>query len=181
MRMIAQLIISFIFLLQNPKTQDLGPVQLDWQVHYRAKGDETSPYLALTAMIFRYSYQSSVKGRNLSLSFKFEVDVDRNKSWKKLYRIRTKEAQDHLLHHEQGHVNINYLQMREAEKLLTSRRYSVSTHREEIKKVADKVIRDFDEMQKLYDLETKHGMDRNAQAKWDLFIGNALKEVMQTP
>ena len=88
------------------------PEKLEWETHFKASPDHYSPYAAVTATIWQYSYEANTQGNNLNINFKFIAGVDPEKSWVKQQRIRNAEINKELLNHEQGHVYINFLLLR---------------------------------------------------------------------
>ncbi len=158
---------SFFLFVQDRNTV---PLKLNWGQHFRGKADEESKYLALTSLVFRYAYQSAASQNQINLKFTFLADVNVEKSWHKKDKIPNKADQDRLLQHEQGHVDLNFLMMKEAEKRLKSNKYSVKNYKTEIKAIADKVIEEYDALQKKYDHETEHGVNRKSQESWEDFI-----------
>ena len=168
----------FIFCtLATVPAEDFGPLKLDWDSCFLASPDESSSFLALTALTSTYGYQSEIKGKQLSLKFHFTADIDRAKSWVKRDKIQDVKMSRQLLNHEQGHVNINYLLMRELERKLTHKKYSLHGYANEIKNTADQTQRFYDEMQIRYDKETGHGINNLVQQQWDTRVGRALTEL----
>lgn len=169
-------ILLFIVIAAVP-TDDYGPLQLDWDSCYLAKSDDNSSFLALTALTFKYGYNSEIHGKNLTLRFNFSADIDRAKSWVKRDKIRNSRAFKRLLRHEQVHVDINYLLMRELERKLTTKNYGLNTFKREIKLTADQTQQFYDDMQLQYDLQTNHGTNNIVQHQWETSIGRALADL----
>ncbi|MBO9674676.1 MAG: DUF922 domain-containing protein [Sphingobacteriaceae bacterium] len=176
-----RLIISILFLLALPCTfafkQDLSqPVQLDWETHFKGKADMRSPFFALTAMTWKYSYESTVYRNRVVIKLKNEVSIDKNRSWVKWDKIKDPEVRASLLHHEQGHANIQYILLLEAERVLKNRNYSVNNYKAQISDLANQISSFFDTMQRNYDDETEHGGNHKMQARWDEIIQDKMDE-----
>ncbi|RYF22920.1 MAG: hypothetical protein EOO42_08010 [Flavobacteriales bacterium] len=151
-------------------TQESSPEQLDWNTHFQGEPDEHSPYAAVTATQWQYSYTSKIRNNRLSIDFKFLAGVEAEKSWVKRNRIRDRQASRKLLNHEQGHVYINYLLLKNGEITIRDQRYTTSNYKRLIQATANKVSDYYSNMQDRYDNETKHGSDDEAQARWDEFL-----------
>ncbi|WP_029286003.1 DUF922 domain-containing protein [Pedobacter sp. R20-19] len=176
-----KLLIPIIFFLALPLTfgfrQDsITPVQINWETYYKAKADERSPFFALTAMTWQYSYESTVYRNRVVIKLKNEITIDKNRSWVKLDKIKNPQVSADLLHHEQGHVNIQYILLSEAERVLKNRTYSVKNYKAQISQLANEVSSYFDTMQRNYDEETEHGSNHKMQARWDQIIQDKTEE-----
>lgn len=172
------IIISFlIFIPLLFLKQDLNePEQLDWNIHFKGKPDGNSPFFALTAMTWRYSYASTVYRNRVEIKLQNEISIDKSRSWVKLDKVRTEEARQNLLHHEQGHVNIQYILYLEADRVLKNRTYSVKNYKAQISDLANQISTYFDTMQRNYDEETAHGSNHKMQERWDKIISDKMEE-----
>lgn len=168
---ITTVIISSAFKLQLDH-----PEQLAWRTHFKGEPDEYSPYAALTTTIWQYSYKALINGRKLHIDFNFVNGVNPEKSWVKYQRIRNKEVDKQLLNHEQGHVNINYLLLKQGQFILRNQNYTVSNYQQLIRLTANKISKHYSEMQIRYDKETKHGSDLKAQKDWDNYLKEELNK-----
>ncbi len=176
-----KLLIPFLFLLALPCTfafkQDIPePVQLNWETHFKGNADMNSPFVALTAMTWQYSYESAVSRNRVTIRLKNEVRIDKDRSWVKWDRIKNPHVSADLLHHEQGHVNIQYILLSEAERVLKNRTYSVKNYKTQISQLANEISTYFDTMQRNYDEETEHGSNHKIQARWDQIIQDKAEE-----
>jgi len=170
--------VLFTILLSSFKTQEkaIFPEQINWYTHFLATADENSPYFALTATRWHYSYNASIRGNDLHISFKFSARVDPNQSWVKLNQLKGAESKRKLLNHEQGHVNINFLLLKDGEQKIRFQKYTVKNFKKSIQENAIKVSAYYQDMQKRYDEETKHGSDDSSQERWDRLIKWELKK-----
>ena len=176
-----KLILPLLFLLALPCTfafkQDLDqPVQLDWETHFKGKADTRSPFFALTAMTWKYSYSSTVYRNRVAIKLKNEATIDKTRSWVKWDKIKDPDIRASLLHHEQGHADIQYVLLLEAERVLKNRNYSVSNFKAQISELANQISDYFDTMQRNYDEETEHGSNHKMQARWDEIIQDKIEE-----
>lgn len=179
-----KLIITISLLISLPFTFSFRegftePVQLDWETHFKGKADASSPYLALTAMSWKYSYESTVYRNRVAIKLKNEVDIDKNRSWVKWDKIKDPQVRVDLLHHEQGHADIQYILLLEAERVLKNRNYSVKNYKAQISQLANEISDYFDTMQRNYDEETQHGSNHKMQARWDKIIRDKTEESRQ--
>ncbi|MFC4142815.1 DUF922 domain-containing protein [Pedobacter mendelii] len=169
--------LSLLVFLPLMSRQDYGePEQLDWNIHFKGKPDTNSPFYALTAMTWKYSYGSTVYRNRVEIKLKNEITIDKNRSWVKLDKVKSEEGRENLLHHEQGHVNIQYVLLMEADRVLKNRSYSVKNYKIQIADLANEISDYFDTMQKNYDEETEHGSNHKMQARWDEIISDKMEE-----
>ncbi len=178
--LIASSLFSIILLSAfNTQEDATMPEQISWRSHFLASPDENSPFFALTATQWQYSYQASIRGNDLHINFKFTAGVDPDKSWVKLNRLRGAESKRKLLKHEQGHVDINFLLLKDGEQKVRFQRYTVRNYKRAIQENANRVSKYYEAMQKRYDEETKHGSDDVNQERWDQIIAELLKKYVK--
>lgn len=155
------------------------PVQLNWDTHFKGNPDNNSPFYALTAMTWRYSYNSTVYRNRVEIKLTNQVSIDKNRSWVKWDKIKNPDVRESLLHHEQGHVNIQYILLLEADRVLKNRTYSVKNYKAQISQLANEISDFFDTMQRNYDEETEHGSNHKMQARWDEIIEDKMNESLE--
>jgi predicted secreted Zn-dependent protease len=175
-----KLFLFFYLLLVLPFigfTQDFTkPIQLNWETYFKGKADERSPFFALTAMTWKYSYESTTYRNRVVINLKNEISIDKNRSWVKWDKIENETTRNSLLHHEQGHVNIQYILLLEANRVLKNRNYSLNNYKAQISDLANQISKYFDTMQKNYDEETEHGSNHKMQSRWDDIIQDKMNE-----
>ncbi|WP_231426044.1 DUF922 domain-containing protein [Pedobacter sp. Leaf250] len=176
-----KLTLSILLLMILPITfgfkQDFTePVQLDWETYFKGKADVRSPFFALTAMTWKYSYESTIYRNRVVIKLKNEISIDKDRSWVKWDKIKDPNISASLLHHEQGHVDIQYILLSEAERVLKNRNYSVKNYKAQISQLANEISNYFDTMQRNYDEETEHGSNHKMQARWDKIISDKMDE-----
>lgn len=171
------LIIPAIILFSSFKVQqEVLPEEVDWNTHYLAKPDANSAFAALTVTNWQYSYTAKITHNNLHIDFKFYAAVVPEKSWVKRDRISTRKSSRILLNHEQGHVYINFLLLKESEIVIRNQKYTISNYKRLIQATANKVGKYYSDMQERYDTETKHGADDEIQSNWDEFLRNEMNK-----
>ena len=168
-----------LFSAFNAQETAVFPTQINWRTHFLAEPDEHSSFYALTATRWHYSYNASVRGNDLYINFKFSAGVDPDQSWVKLNQLKGAESKRKLLSHEQGHVNINFLLLKDGEQKVRFQRYSVKNYKKSIQENANKVSAYYCDMQKRYDEETKHGSDYPNQERWNRLIETELKKYIK--
>ena len=168
-----------IFLLATAfaLNERIYPETLDWDTHFRGTPDHNSQYAAVTSTIWQYGYTAKTRGNNLTIDFSFLGGVDANKSWVKRERISNRNTSKILLNHEQGHVYINFLLLKNGERILRNQPYTVQNYKRLVDKTAKELSKFYNNMQDRYDVETKHGSDLEAQERWNSFFENELSKL----
>ncbi len=168
-----------IFLLATAfvTNERIYPETLDWDTHFRATPDQNSQYAAVTSTIWQYGYTAKTRGNNLTIDFSFLAGVDANKSWVKRERISNRNTSKILLNHEQGHVYINFLLLKNGEQILRNQQYTVQNYKRLVDKTAKELSKFYNNMQDRYDVETKHGSDLEAQQRWNSFFESELSKL----
>jgi hypothetical protein len=159
--------------------QTTSPEQIDWDTHFLASPDDHSAFAALTVTNWNYSYSARISKNNLHIDFKFTAGVVPEKSWVKPQRIRNRKISNELLNHEQGHVYINFLLLKNGEQQIRYQKYTPSNYKRLIQANANRVSKFYSDMQDRYDEETKHGSELTAQSRWDEFFRKELNELNQ--
>jgi hypothetical protein len=149
--------------------------------------DDVSPgFSAQTETFLTYQYTARTAGwpgqyEATLVAITFVGGVDRAKSWR---RSSVSPADTQLLAHEQGHLDINELKVRQLRTLSlidlpTGRGKTVNEALEDLNKHLSvfqrEQTRDMDNVQRQYDAETRHGTDREMQAQWSARLRHALQ------
>lgn len=144
--------------------------KISWE-DFKGQPLENSWFLAV---IYWYvNYDIIVK----EISPKFKVEVcakcfmNKNKSWVKHHEY------EELLEHEQGHYNIGCLCALMFEKRVKKTQFLKETYKEEIKKIFSDTMREYCEMEKLYDHETYHMLNEEKQREWNQNLFNQLQNI----
>ncbi|MGY3053058.1 putative secreted Zn-dependent protease [Pedobacter sp. UYEF25] len=178
MKSIALLIVIFLCGRSGRAQFFSSPPQLNFESYFQGKPDKYSPFVALTVFTWKYSYQIKRVGNQLMATFEHENKIEKKLSWVKLDRLSTPELKARVLHHEQGHVDISFIMVSEADRVLSSRTYSKNKYKAEIEMLAVSVSNYFDTMQRNYDEETAHGSNYKMQQRWDNIIAQKMGEIM---
>jgi hypothetical protein len=168
---------AMLFLFCGFKTQqEVVPEQIDWDTHFLAQPDRNSAFAALTVTNWHYSYSATVRNNNLHIDFKFFGSVIPDKSWVKPERISNRKVSRQLLNHEQGHVYINFLLLKNGEVVIRNQKYTPSNYKKLITATGNKIGKYYSDMQDRYDVETNHGSDLEAQSRWDSFFRDEMNK-----
>lgn len=169
---------AFPLLFCSFSTQDaISPEQIDWDTHFLAQPDQNSAYAALTVTNWHYSYSAKITNNHLHIDFKFSGGVVPKESWVKYGRISNRRTSRQLLNHEQGHVYINFLLLKNGDGEIRNQKYTPSNYKRLIQATANKIGKYYSDMQSRYDIETKHGSDISAQSRWDNFFRAELSKL----
>ncbi|QED37494.1 DUF922 domain-containing protein [Antarcticibacterium arcticum] len=141
--------------------------------HFEASPDETSSFHANTNAGLSYSW--GLKNINGVIELEYEVKSYFNPkgSW-----VRKGSQNDHLLQHEQLHFDITELHARKLKKQLAE--VKVNSLGQQPREVLNRYYKIIDKertlMQQKYDRETRHSIDKDAQARWHKYIANELNK-----
>lgn len=144
---------------------------LTW-ADFRGQPNNNMDAAALTASGISFGY--SLKKVN-SKVVGFEADIKSifypTESW-----YKKSEATPHILRHEQLHYNITELFARkfryEVSKLKPSRNL-----KNQLSALGQRLNIEAEQMQRQYDAQTNHSINKKQQAEWDKFITSELKKL----
>jgi hypothetical protein len=141
--------------------------QLTWE-DFLGKVNDTSRYDAECYAEIRYNYKYYTEG-----DFEFEVyaSFDKNTSWSRKHK-----QSDALLKHEQLHFNIAQLFAQKLKKELDSYTYTAS-YDTQITDLFNQKKLEYHAMQRQYDEETNHSLNKPRQKQWDDFIYLELRKL----
>jgi len=148
-------------------------IKLHW-VDFRGKPDKSSPFLAYTSTIISLKYSVSIKGEKVFPVFKISCIFNCNKSWARKDKPDLLTAA--LLDHEQIHFDIAELTARKLRKTLQNQKYTADNYEYKIEAIRNKVLKEGELMQELYDKETGHGTQVKEQALWKNRIEQEIKK-----
>ena len=144
-----------------------GKRKLKWS-DFQGEVPGDSEFHALTHSAISLDFQ----GEGVILEFNIQTIFDPQKSWKK------EGVNDYILKHEQGHFDITEYHARALRKKLKTHRYkSVETIGDEVQNMFNEAYSRANQMQILYDEQTKHSIDKKKQAKWDKKIKKLLSSL----
>lgn len=151
----------------NPPSKESNKIfwstdtQLQW-ADFKGSPKHTEGIQALT---FTY-IDPEVENNKLSIYCYF----GKNTSWS-IKKFQT----DYLLKHEQYHFNITELFARKLRKQI--KESNLSNKGNELQKAINKNYYEWEKYERLYDKETNHSNNTEAQARWILDIDRQLKEL----
>lgn len=170
MNIILSLILSFTtFLFTSTDPDDESMIRIEWKEGYKLNWAdfqgaplEGKSYSAMTCSdldvkSFKVDNQTQYK---VTSSFMKKV------SW-------TKSKSEKLLAHEQVHFDITELHARLLRKALSDVDRKLS--KQEFKSLVDPVFAQWAEMEKNYDRETRHGLNKDKQAEWEAMVDRRIK------
>lgn len=137
--------------------------KLAW-MDFKGKPGPASRHLATTFSGIAYTYRLS----NKAITYKVVAFFDRNKSWKK------PAVTDEILRHEQGHFDITQIFARKLEKEFANLAAPHKITGKQLEVIAEKIIKDKNACQQLYDTETGFGRKLMEQQRWEKLIASQL-------
>ncbi|TXF77177.1 DUF922 domain-containing protein [Chryseobacterium sp.] len=161
----------------------INGIQRDGKLRWDDFPEKDDPNFSFDAYI-KYYYTFNIPRFKLKNNVFVPAEVvgtlqfNQNESW-----VRPGKQNDELLTHEQGHFNIGILTIREIMKELKSMRFQ--PHEKNPKSIFDGIVQKiknkYNEMEKNYDLETNHSLDKENQEKWNSFFRKQLPELCDKP
>lgn len=168
MKTILFLLINLLILPQQANDESLilwGEKQLTWD-DFNGKADKKARFDAYSYIGF--SFELSISSQK-EVHAKVVTSFDAKQSW-------AKKQTPELLKHEQVHFDIAEIYTRkmnaELQKLIARKR----TKEAEYKAVYTKYMKQYNQFQKKYDSETKHGIVPKMQEKWNADIKKRLPQ-----
>lgn len=145
-------------------------LKLTWNDFKGEKNRETDA-VAITASGITFSY--SVRKSNIRIvDFKANIEAHfyPNRSW-----VNKQLADNYILAHEQLHFDITELHVRKFRRQVSAVKVS-----QNLGSVLDKlhldINRELATMQNQYDIESNNSINKEAQAKWIIFVAKELKK-----
>ena len=141
---------------------------------YHAKPDPASKFKAISYL----SQPSEWTFKNDTLTITLYCFFRKSSSW---FKTENENADlvNHLLAHEQGHFDIDEIEIRKARRRILKNKGTITRHN--YKMVISRYIKDIgyfvNERQALYDRETDYSMNHDQQIEWNAKIANELKEL----
>jgi hypothetical protein len=151
--------------------------KLTWK-DFNGKVPNTN-YGAQSNCMFTYSMDPEVKDGVIKLKMKAFACFSRYTSW-----VKDDKQQDDLLAHEQLHFDICELFMRQLRKKLFTTSLNPMEYDKQIRDFFNAEWDSYQDEQKIYDTETRHGLEKDIQEKWKKNIAarlNALEAYSAPP
>ncbi|WMJ73854.1 DUF922 domain-containing protein [Cytophagaceae bacterium ABcell3] len=167
------LLFSNLFSLNKDKgiaNDDNAEQMIEWSESYKLKWDDfqgdpaQNKFAAMTCSDI--SVKSFKTGKDVTYTVKCSFKT--NKSW-------TRSKSQRVLAHEQLHFDITELHGRILRKKFSD--VGVALSKEEFKTTVDKVFADWNKMEKLYDKECRHGLNKEKQKEWEEMVERKLNEL----
>ena len=170
-----KLVITFcvlMFTLTPPNDEVItwrDDIKLSWK-NFKGDPKPDSNAVAVTAsgITFEYSVKET-QSRIVSFTTTIKAHFYPNKSW-----YIKERADNHILAHEQLHFDITELHVRKFRKEVAQLKVSPRL-KNELRRLHEKINTDLATMQNLYDTESDNSINKEAQAKWQLFVKKELK------
>lgn len=153
------------------QTDQLKRIMLDWGVFKKISTNKL-PYIAYTAHKTYHAYRATQHGSNFSLNFKVGVSIDSNETFVNINRFNKLSllAKKALLNHEQGHTDLAVIYGRKLKQRLEAATYTIRDYKAQVKAIYDKTMQELAARNQVYDEETDHGSNPEAQGKWDKYF-----------
>ena len=140
---------------------------LSWS-DFKGMPDRASKYAASANTGMSHTYVISSKGVLVKKASKVQANFYPNLSW-----YVPKLINETTLGHEQTHFDISELHARKLRKAIAEFRFT-SRSKQEIQKIYTEIERARKAMQKQFDAETKHSVDRKREQEWGNFVQKEL-------
>lgn len=148
---------------------------LTWE-DFKAQPDLNSPFHANTNAGLSYSWGLKNDNGNIELQYQVLSFFNPNSSW-----VKPGSTNEYLLKHEQLHFDITELHARKLRKKLAE--IKVDQLGKDPKAILTKAYEIIEKerafMQKKYDQETNHSLNKNAEAKWQDYIKRELNKYVE--
>lgn len=143
--------------------------KLSWD-NFKGKPDPNSDAAAVTSSGITFGYRLS-RVNNLVESINVEATAHfyPEKSW-----VKSDEADNHILGHEQLHFDITELYTRKLRKAISEVVISQNVNNI-LDEIHSKIVTDLNNFENLYDSETDFSRDFETQAKWQVLIKRELE------
>lgn len=170
------LFLVFVFGVSFKQTQSTNEIY--WQPNqyiqwndFKGTPNVNSNLIALSTVGFKVNFSWEGKNRSAAVYAVFY----QNDSWTKVFNTTETE----LLKHEQLHFDITELFARKLRKELSKRKFKSKYVNKEIQCVVDRLEREKNDYQNLYDKETKHSQSIKQQIDWEKSVAVQLEELRE--
>jgi hypothetical protein len=138
--------------------------KLSWE-DFSGEPRKNSEAVASTSTSLGIAYQVE-KG---NLSYRITCNFSRHKSWGLL-------KTEYILAHEQGHFDITEIAARKLHQALYEYEFNRKSYRDDINTIYQRIVKEKEDMQALYDRESDHSRNRKVQYTWNEKISLMLSE-----
>lgn len=154
-----------------PVAQDKNEELLNWSANrrltwsdYKGTPDPGSDAAASTSTYLSIEFNIS----NTGLGYKIKSRFSKTRSW-------GVAKTEYILAHEQGHFDISELFARKLDKKMKEYRFNKQSYQKDLDKIYSDITKEKEKMQRDYDSETDHSIDREKQAAWLKKISDQLE------
>ncbi len=137
---------------------------LEWE-DFQSAPNRKSDAVASTSTSLGLAYQL----KNRQLSFSITCAFSKSKSWGTL-------KTDYILAHEQGHFDITEIYARKLHQALSFYRFNPKTYGQDINRIYQRIVKEKEHFQNLYDGQSDHSRNKRIQANWAEIIDTLLVE-----
>lgn len=137
---------------------------------FRARPRPGSRYAASIFVSFSFDVKSEIVGDMLDVNVRSKVFMLKDQSW-----ARGESKNEYTLNHEQRHFDIAKIVMEKLKVTLNDLEIYPDEWDSVINYYYLEAFREMNHLQERYDKETRHGLDRAAQERWNNKIDQALK------
>ena len=166
----------FIFLFISFFPSEANDVKIEWSESkkltwsdFRGPRVKGASYAASTSSGISFSYSLKRFEGDVELDYLVKCHFYPEESW-----YDRAHASDYILKHEQTHFDISELNARVLRKQISEARFSEDI-KSEIKAIYEEVERQRGKMQRRFDNETEHSMNKKNEYLWEAFIAKQLK------
>ncbi len=156
-------VISYETELDNPGNRFIfyQPAQPVFIADFKGHPEAGSDAVAITnsGFMFKMGYRSA--GGNETLNIKVFCSFDKEKSW-----MKENGKTDYILQHEQLHFDISYLSTLLFINKLKGTKFTTQKYQSQIRDVYDAAVNTLEQLQNLYDTETRNGQVKEKQQAW---------------
>jgi len=145
----------------NLKDQDYQFPKPIWE-DFKGAPKKGSKFFAESYWNVNYTYQARISGDRVILTAQAKCVFNKEKSW-----VKPEKKSEVLLEHEQGHYYIGCLCAMNFNKRVQETTFSKENYKKEIQDLFNQTLQEYLQLEKLYDEETCHCLDRDQQILWD--------------
>lgn len=136
---------------------------------FRARPTPGSRFAASIFTSFSFDVESEIVGGILEVKIFSKVFMLKDQSW-----TRGESKNEYTLNHEQRHFDITQIVVEKLKNKILNLEIYPDEYDSVINYYYLEAFREMNQLQDLYDKETRHGMDRGAQDRWNRKLDQAL-------
>jgi len=169
-------LLAFTTINNNDKKPTAKPNMIHWCEGQQLEWSDFKGRVPMSTNAAQTAYEVGFDVNMVGNKFEFVVTCNfvPNKSW-----VRKKDANAHILRHEQLHFDIAEIYARKMRKELNEADITVRNLQSKADRIYEKNWNALTRMQREYDRETYHSINKKEQTEWDAKIMNLLKENLE--